>query len=138
MRFLAFALIVFAFLSVVPASLAHEGHVHETHDVAAAGAPRIDGFTIAPAEGGGFTVTLTVENFTFVEEDATELPAGHVGHVHLYINGSDLGMFYAATFRLEELPFGPLDFKAVLSTPEHADYAIAGRPIAATTTITVE
>jgi hypothetical protein len=117
--------------------IAHDGHVHETHDVAAEDAPVITGFTVSGTTAEGFTVTVAVENFTFVEE-GEEAAGPNPGHVHLTINGWDLGMFYAPVFTLEELPFGPHDFRVVLSDPDHADYAIAGRPIAATTTFTVE
>lgn len=137
MRYFA-PLLLSAVLAIVPAASAHEGHVHETYDVAAADAPRITAFSIERDPAGGWIVAVEVENFTFVEDGATELPPGNVGHVHLYINGTEFGMFYAARFHIDELPFGPLDFKAVLSSPDHADYAVNGRAIEATTTITVE
>jgi hypothetical protein len=117
---------------------AHDGHVHQTYDVAPEGAPAISNFTITADPSGGFVVSVAVENFTFVEHPADAPAEGHAGHVHLSINGSDLGMFYSPTFTLQELPFGPHDLKVVLSSPEHADYAIDGRVIHATTTITVE
>ncbi len=125
-------------LAFAPPSLAHDGHVHVTHDVAAEAAPAITSFTVSGKPADGFVVTVEVENFTFVEE-GEEAPAGETGgHVHLYINGADLGMYYAPVFTLDELPYGPHDFKVVLSDTAHADYAINGRPIAATTTFTVE
>jgi len=135
-------LILSAMLALAPASHAHvhahDGHQHETHDVAAADAPSITGFAIAPDPEGGFIVTLGVENFTFLEAGESAAPGVNAGHVHLFINGHDLGIYYTSVFRLEELPFGPHDLKVVLSTPDHADYAINGRAIAATTTITVK
>lgn len=134
---LPIALTLMAMLALAPAH-AHDGHHHETHDVPAEGAPAISRFTVEPNAAAGWVVTVSVENFTFVEEGAAETPEGHAGHLHLSINGADLGMYYSPRFALEELPFGPHDLKVVLSTPEHADYAIKGRVIQATTTITVE
>jgi len=127
-----------AMLTAASPALGHDGHVHETHDVAAESAPVIKNFAISGTPADGFTVTVEVENFTFVE-DGTQVPPGqHAGHVHLSINGADLGMYYEPVFTIEELPYGPHDLTVVLSDTEHLDYAINGRPIAATTTFTVE
>lgn len=117
---------------------AHEGHVHETHEVSVEGAPEITDFRIEKDPAGGWNVTVSVENFTFVADDAETLPEGHVGHLHLYINETEFGMFYDPTFHIDELPFGPHDLKVVLSSFEHADYAVVGRPIEARLSFTVE
>lgn len=130
-------LTVSALLALAPPVHAHDGHVHATRDVAAEAAPAITGFTVSGTPAEGFTVTVKVENFTFVEEGA-EASGPNPGHVHLTINGTDLGMFYAPVFTLDELPYGPHDFEVVLSDTDLADYAIAGRPIGATTSFTVE
>ncbi|ODT84077.1 MAG: hypothetical protein ABS76_00790 [Pelagibacterium sp. SCN 64-44] len=132
------ALIASLLLAAAPPALGHEGHVHETHEVSAEGAPAISDFRIEKDPAGGWTVTVAVENFTFMPDDAQELPPGHVGHAHLFINGTEFGMFYEPVFHIDELPFGPHDLKLVLSSFEHEDYAIVGRPIEARLTLTVE
>lgn len=132
------AILVALLLAAAPPVFGHEGHEHEIHDVSAEGAPAITAFRIDRDPAGGWTVTLAVENFTFVPDDAETLPPGHVGHVHLYINGTEFGMFYEPVFHIDELPFGPHDLKVVLSSFEHADYAIVGRPIEARLSLKVE
>ena len=125
-------------LALAAPAVAHDGHVHETHEIAAEAAPAITSFTVSGTPADGFVVTLEVANFTFIEEGEAAPPGQNAGHVHLFVNGSDLGMYYAPVFTLAELPFGPHDFKVVLSDAAHAEYAIDGRPIAATTTFTVD
>lgn len=125
-------------LALSAPAVAHDGHLHETHEIAAEAAPAILSLTVSGRPADGFVFTLEVANFTFIEEGGETPPGQNAGHVHLFANGSDLGMYYAAVFSLEELPFGPHDFKVVLSDAAHAEYAVNGRPIAATTTFTVE
>jgi hypothetical protein len=137
-RILAPVLLSLALAMTPMTAQGHEGHMHAMHDVAAENAPRITEFRVEADAGGGWNVTLTVENFTFVEDGATDLPEGHAGHVHLSINGTEFGMYFARTFHIDELPKGPHELKVVLSSLEHADYAVNGRPIEASTSITVE
>lgn len=137
-RILASAALAAALFAAVPHVVAHDGHVHETQDVTAETAPKITDFRIEKAAEGGFVVTVVTENFNFAPDDVTNLPEGNNGHAHLTINGTDFGMFYEPVFTIDELPFGPHDFKVTLSNLEHLDYAIAGRSISAETTFTVE
>lgn len=123
---------------LAPVALAHEGHVHEVHDVAAEGAPEIVGFRIDRDPAGGWTVVLDTANFSFVLDDATDVPAGHVGHAHLFINGTEYGMLYEPVSHIDDLPFGEHDFRVVLNDQAHAEYAITGRPIEARLSLSVE
>jgi hypothetical protein len=120
------------------AASAHEGHVHEAQDVAVEGAPVIRDFRIEKDPAGGWSVVLDTANFSFVPDDATSVPAGHVGHAHLFINGTEYGMLYEPVSHIDELPFGEHDFRVVLNNQEHAEYAITGRPIEARLSLTVE
>lgn len=80
---------------------------------------------------GGWSAVLDTANFSFVPDDAASVPAGHVGHAHLFINGTDTGILYEPVSHIDELPFGEHDFRVVLNNQEHAEYAITGRPIEA-------
>jgi len=139
MRRLCSILLAVATLPLLaPIALAHEGHVHEVHDVAADGAPAIREFRIEPDPAGGWNVVLDTANFSFVLDDATDVPAGHVGHAHLFINGTEFGMLYEPVSHIDDLPFGEHDFRVVLNDQQHAEYAITGRPIEARLSLTVE
>jgi hypothetical protein len=132
------ALLFLALAATTPAALSHDGHVHETHDVAAEGAPAITGFRIEKDAVGGWNVFVETENFTFAPELVNTDNVDNTGHAHLYINGTKLARLYGPAHHIEALPFGPHDFRVVLNTNQHEEYAIAGRPIAAELTLTVE
>lgn len=137
-RLLSILLLAAALPLLGSAVSAHEGHVHEAQDVAAEGAPAIRDFRIEKDPAGGWSVVLDTANFSFVPDDATSVPAGHVGHAHLFINGTEYGMLYEPVSHIDELPFGEHDFRVVLNNQEHAEYAITGRPIEARLSLTVE
>ncbi|HQZ11445.1 MAG TPA: hypothetical protein PK286_01050 [Devosia sp.] len=135
LRFALAALVAAALL--VPVATAHDGHVHQAHDVAADAAPKITGFRIEKAPAGGWTVLLDTANFSFVPDTAADAET-NLGHALLYINGTALAALYAPIHHLDELPFGPHDFRVVLNTRAQEEYAVAGRAIDARLTLTVE
>jgi hypothetical protein len=125
-------------LGAVPLVPAHDGHVHETEDVAAEGAPKILDFRVEKDASGGWNVFVVTENFVFAPESVNQPHMAGQGHAHLYINGTKLARLYGPVFHIEALPFGPHDMRIVLTTNDHHDYAIAGRPIEKTIEINVE
>jgi hypothetical protein len=137
-RLVSILLLAAALPQLTPVASAHEGHVHEAQDVAPEGAPAIRDFRIEKDPAGGWSAVLDTANFSFVPDDAASVPAGHVGHAHLFINGTEYGMLYEPVSHIDELPFGEHDFRVVLNNQEHAEYAITGRPIEARLSLTVE
>lgn len=138
LRTLFAALLAVLLPLAAPVAFAHDGHVHEAHDVAAEGAPEIRGFRIDRDPAGGWVVALDVTNFRFVPDDAPDAAGEHLGHARLFINGTELGPIYGPTHYIDELPFGPHDFRVVLNTRAHEEIGVIGRPIEARFTLTVE
>lgn len=135
-RILSTVVLAATLLIAVPV-LAHDGHVHEIHDVAVEAAPVIVGFRIDKDPAGGWNVVLDTANFQFAPDDAADAE-GNLGHAHLFINGTEFGKLYAPTYHIDELPFGPHDFRVVLNTRARAEYAVQGRAVEARFTLTVE
>jgi len=121
-----------------PIIVAHEGHIHETQDVEAEGAPEIVDFRVEKDASSGWNVFVTTQNFEFTPENVNQPHVAGQGHAHLYINGSKLARLYGPAYHIESLPFGPHELRVVLETNEHHEYAIVGRPIDKTIEINVE
>lgn len=78
---------------------------------------------------GGWNVRLITQNFEFTPEECGQ---GHIdghGHAHLYLNGEKIARLYSPWYHINSLPKGKHDFKVVLTSNEHAEYAINGIPL---------
>lgn len=93
--------------------------------------PRVD-LLVREDKEGGWNLQIVTGNFRFVPE---AVGRGHVpgeGHAHLYINGDKITRVYGGWFHVPAgwLSAGAHEFRVVLSTNDHREYAYAGEPIA--------
>lgn len=128
----------FTLALMVQPSFSHGGHEHEYHAVEAKGAPAVVDFQMKQNQDKTWTVSVVTEKFIWAPELVDADHIDNTGHAHLLIDGVKLVRLDAQTQIIEALPFGPHDMQAVLFTNNHAEYTIAGMPIARNLTITVE
>ena len=106
-------------------------------DIPAADAPQL-AMQITKDPVSGYNLQLEVVNFSFSPQNAG---AGNVtgeGHAHVYINGEKRGRLYGPWTHLDGLPKGVVEVTVSLNTNDHRALAVAGRPVSATQTLTVE
>lgn len=86
---------------------------------------------------GGWNVRLVTRNFNFTPEECGQ---GHIdghGHAHLYLNGEKVARLYGPWYHVTSLPKGKHEFKVVLTSNEHAEYAVDGIPLSAEKSVVV-
>ncbi len=86
---------------------------------------------------GGWNLHLTIENFVFSPEDCGNDHVDGYGHAHLYINDQKMARLYGPWFHIADLPPGKYEFKVVLTTNDHKEYALEGIPLSATRSLVV-
>lgn len=90
------------------------------------------------ADEGGWRLTLETTNFTFSRDAVDGEHQSGVGHGHLYLNGLKLMRVYSTEIGIGALPPGTHRFTVALNTNDHRVYAVAGVPVAAEVTVSVD
>lgn len=85
----------------------------------------------------GWNLHVMTGNFRFAPEHASGAHVLGEGHAHLYIDGKKTSRLYGPWFHFGGLTAGKHEIKVSLNANNHADYAVAGKPIAAVTEIGV-
>ncbi len=86
---------------------------------------------------GGWSLHAVPSNFRLAPENAS---GGHVegeGHMHLYVNGEKVARVYETWYQMPPLPAGTHEITVALQTNDHAQLAVGGVAVAATTTLEV-
>lgn len=106
-------------------------------DLDAATAPSL-AIEVTPDSVEGFNLHVMTDRFEYAPRAAGGNHVDGQGHAHVYINGIKLGRLYAPWMHLDGLPTGDVDIAVTLNANDHRPLAIAGEPISATKTVTVE
>ncbi len=119
----------------------HDDHEDDDHEHGKgaewdAGPVPVPQLVVTQDDAGAYLVTLEAEGFTFATPTASEHVPGE-GHVHVFVDGRDLGMFFFPTALLPELGPGSHEVRVTLARNDHLDYTANGEVIAGVTTIDV-
>ncbi len=91
----------------------------------------------ARAEVGGVVeLSIAITGFDIVSGDIAD-PAPNMGHVHVYVDGVDQGMFFDHDIRLTGVPAGEHQLMIELSAVDHSVFALDGTPMRFMATIDV-
>lgn len=106
-------------------------------DVPAADAPKL-AIRLKPDPMAGYNLELVTDNFAFSPQHASLQNVTGEGHAHVYVNGEKRGRLYGNWMHLDHLPSGEVEIEVTLNTNDHRPLSVAGTPVSATQTITVE
>ena len=128
-------------------NVALDGHHHPEADraghgrtidlPAGPGAPTLD-FRVAKDPASGWNLHVVTTGFRFAPESVDQPHRPGDGHAHVYVDGKKLARIYGPRFHLGALPPGEVTLSVTLNANDHSALAIAGRPLKAEKTITVE
>ena len=128
-------------------NVALDGHHHHEADrtshgrtidlPAGPGAPTLD-FRVAKDAASGWNLHVVTTGFRFAPESVNAPHRPGEGHAHVYVDGKKLARIYGPRFHLGALPPGEVTLSVTLNANDHSALAIAGRPLKAEKTITVE
>jgi len=80
----------------------------------------------ATADGSGtIDLSIGVTGFTIIGGDPDD-PAANEGHVHVSVDGKDLGMFFSTDITLENVAPGPHQLMVELAAPDHSTFTVDG------------
>ncbi len=106
-------------------------------EVSEMNAPKVTVFvTLDPMDG--YNLHVQTENFTFTPQAASLDNVAGEGHAHVYINDVKLTRLYGEWMHLAALPKGDVTVKVTLNSNNHSPFAVLGKTISASTTVTVE
>ena len=124
-----------------------DGHHHPEADRAGHGgtidlpagpdAPTLD-FRVAKDAASGWNLHIVTTGFRFAPESVNAPHRPGEGHAHVYVDGKKVARIYGPRFHLGALPPGEVTLSVTLNANDHSALAIAGRPLTAEKTITVE
>ncbi len=92
---------------------------------------------IHPDAMTGWNLEMEVTNFTFAPQRVNTKGLTTEGHAHLYVDGKKVTRLYGPWYYLESLKPGQHQLTVTLNTNGHEELTYKGKPIQATTTITV-
>ena len=128
-------------------NVALDGHRHPAADgarhggtinlPAGPGAPTLD-FRAVKDAASGWNLHIVTTGFRFAPENVNGPHRTGEGHAHVYVDGKKLARIYGSWFHLGALPPGRVTLSVTLNADDHSALAIAGRPLKAEKTITVE
>ena len=128
-------------------NVALDGHHHPAADraghggtidlPAGPGAPTLD-FRVAKDAASGWNLHVVTTGFRFAPESVNGPHRPGEGHAHVYVDGKKVARIYGPRFHLGVLPPGEVTLSVTLNANDHSALAIAGRPLKAEKTITVE
>lgn len=99
-------------------------------ELAPENAPKVS-LNLSDLRGGGFLLSIELENFLLIHED---LPAPNdqvSGHGHLYLNGEQWARLYTTRFFLPSMPLGTHHLRVTLNSHDHRAFSVNGNVIAA-------
>ncbi len=79
-------------------------------------------------EGGVVELSIGITGFSIVSGDTSDAGATE-GHVHVYVDGVDLGMFFESDVRLTGVSPGPHQLMVELAAVDHSVLAVDGSPL---------
>jgi len=83
----------------------------------------------AVAEAGGVVeLSIGITGFNFVSDDIDDAGANE-GHVHVFVDGVDLGMFFQNDVRLTGVAPGAHELVVELSAADHSVFAVGDSPL---------
>ena len=86
----------------------------------------------------GWNVRITVENFRFAPENASQRNQPGEGHAHIYVNGSKLARVYGPWFHIAALPAGAdAVIDVALYSNDHSAIVVGDQPVKASVTVAV-
>ena len=128
-------------------NVALDGHHHPEADRAGHGgtidlpagldAPTLD-FRVAKDAASGWNLHIVTTGFRFAPESVNAPHRPGEGHAHVYVDGKKVARIYGPRFHLGALPPGRVTLSVTLNANDHSALAVAGRPLTAEKTITVE
>ena len=128
-------------------NVALDGHHHPEADraghggtidlPAGPGAPTLD-FRVAKDAASGWNLHVVTTGFRFAPESVNGPHRPGEGHAHVYVDGKKVARIYGPWFHLGVLPPGEVTLSVTLNANDHSALAVAGRPLKAEKTITVE
>ena len=128
-------------------NVALDGHHHPKADradhggtidlPAGPGAPTLD-FRVAKDAASGWNLHIVTTGFRFAPESVNAPHRPGEGHAHVYVDGKKVARIYGPRFHLGTLPPGRVTLSVTLNANDHSALAVAGRPLTAEKTITVE
>lgn len=92
---------------------------------------------VTPDPMAGYNLHLMTENFAFSPQNASRDHVPGEGHAHVYVNDAKLGRLYSNWMHIDALPQGEVTVKVTLNSNDHRPFAVDGKNIAASTTLTV-
>ena len=93
--------------------------------------------TAEPDTVSGINVHIATANFTFAGQNAGGPHAPGHGHAHLYIDGVKVGRPYGPNYHVASVEPGERTVRVTLNANTHAEYAVDGQAVQATTTVVV-
>lgn len=128
-------------------NVALDGHRHPAADSAGhggtidlpadPGAPTLD-FRVERDAASGWNLHILTTGFRFAPERANAPHRPGEGHAHVYLDGKKIARLYGPWFHLGALPPGKVTLSVTLNANDHSALTVAGRPLRAEKTITVE
>lgn len=115
----------------------HERHGGTIALPAGPKAPTLD-FRLARDAKSGWNLHIVATDFRFAPERANAPHRPGEGHAHVYVDGRRIARVYGPWFHLGALPPGRVEIAVTLNANDHSGLAVAGTPIRAVKTITVE
>ena len=85
----------------------------------------------------GLNLQVKTRGFRWAPHHASTMHRGGEGHAHLFVDGKKVTRLYGPWYFLGTLSAGKHVVKVTLNGNDHGDYVRGGKPIAATTTVTV-
>lgn len=117
---------------------AAHAELHDTPlEVAADEAPKVS-IMLMPDPMSGYNLRVMTDGFTFVPQSVSGAHVAGEGHAHVYVNDVKLSRLYGEWMHIGALPKGDVTVSVTLNTNDHRVYAVDGRPVEASTSITVE
>ena len=116
------------------------GHAHDGATIAlphGPDAPTLE-FSVTRDATSGWNLSIETTNFSFAPERANAAHRPGEGHAHVYVDGKKIARVYGPWFHLDELPAGSVEIAVALSANDHSELTLAGNPLRAVRTITVE
>lgn len=85
----------------------------------------------------GYNLQVRTRAFRWAPQHASQRHRSSEGHAHLYVDGEKITRLYGAWYYLGDLKPGKRVVKVTLNGNDHGDYMKSGKPVAASTTVTV-
>lgn len=85
----------------------------------------------------GINVHIIPTGFVFAPERVNQADVDGEGHAHVYVDGEKVGRAYGEWFHLQGVAPGEREIRVTLQTNGHSEYAVGGRTVQTTTTLSV-